>query len=311
MNKNDILNKISSIDINPYLLEIIDKTNCFVCLDTNRLWRPRSNLPFDAWDGRGSYDIIKCNSCSNGAWVQCSHNNNIIVNEYPIFNDNNKNIEERIMRLKSKCKEYKKITNIDNNNNNEQTNLLHPTDEHVKNETSLEITTQEPVEITQNAPISDDDDGPIWYSSVKTKVIKDLTSIKVDVALKQLATDITNLIKSCGAEIVALSSLVENITVSIGGTIENSTDENRSIQKIKNKRKKDKTDAYIETDMYIELNFSKGVVIEDWTCCWYESHLNHTKLIVEILIYEPENEVAHKICEKKMNTVVAQIMELN
>ena len=101
------------------------------------------------------------------------------------------------------------------------------------------------------------------------------------------------------------------ITVSIGGTIENSTDENRSIQKIKNKRKKEKTDVYIETDMYIELNFSKGVVIEDWTCCWYESHLNHTKLIVEILIYEPENEVAHKICEKKMNTVVAQIMELN
>lgn len=305
MKKNDILNKISDIDKTPLLLKIIDQIKCFICLDTNKLWKNRSNLPFDAWDGRGSYDIIKCNSCSDGAWLQCSRSNNIIINNHPIFNHNNKNIDERIMYLKTKCKVQKEQLKsnrviLDEENNtlaksNSTDNLILPIKEESK------IKEESIVELVKVVPTISND-SPKWKISLKRKLIKDLTSIKIDIALQQLASDITKIIAGCSGDIIALPSLVENMTFSISGTIENSTDENHSIRKI---------DLENGGEMFIELNFSKGIVTEDSICCWYQSHFNRTKLIVDVLIYEPENDVAMKICENKMSTVVAQIMELD
>ena len=63
MNKESALLGLKRCKLDtPEMRYVVDKTKCFTCLDTKQLWREREGLPFSAWDGRGSYDVIKCNS---------------------------------------------------------------------------------------------------------------------------------------------------------------------------------------------------------------------------------------------------------
>jgi len=50
-------------------------------------------------DGRGSYDIVRCNMCSDGYWVKCSHSNTNVENGISIFKVNDNNVNDRIKEL--------------------------------------------------------------------------------------------------------------------------------------------------------------------------------------------------------------------
>lgn len=45
---------------------------CKYCLDRKHLWKRRDS-PFAFMDGKGGFDVIRCNKCSDGRWVRCSH----------------------------------------------------------------------------------------------------------------------------------------------------------------------------------------------------------------------------------------------
>jgi len=56
------------------LIRNINDFNCYYCLDTGKNWNERGTGAFI--DMRGSYDIRKCNHCSNGGWVECTNTTN-------------------------------------------------------------------------------------------------------------------------------------------------------------------------------------------------------------------------------------------
>lgn len=74
---------------------------CYYCLDTAQCWKPRNNQAWVRFDGRGSYDIIRCTHCNNGGWVRCSHSNFVCVNGIQLFKRGDTNVDDRINELKN------------------------------------------------------------------------------------------------------------------------------------------------------------------------------------------------------------------
>lgn len=68
---------------------------CSKCLDTGKLWKERDS-PFSHLDGRGHYDIIRCNSCSDGGWLYCSRESSHYESGIKLFHKNDTNISTRI-----------------------------------------------------------------------------------------------------------------------------------------------------------------------------------------------------------------------
>ncbi len=68
---------------------------CPKCLDTGKLWKGRDS-PFAHFDGRGSFDVIRCNNCSNGNWLYCSHSSNLSEFGIKLFHKDDNNISNRI-----------------------------------------------------------------------------------------------------------------------------------------------------------------------------------------------------------------------
>ena len=62
-------------------------------------------------------------------------------------------------------------------------------------------------------------------------------------------------------------------------------------------------------DIFIEFNFSNETISENWDCCWYTTLKEKSTIIVNILMYQPENDISIAICEEKMNNMVSKIME--
>ena len=82
------------------IVKYINNFNCYYCLDTVKCWRSRNHGFWDSIDGRGSYDIMRCNNCSNGGWISCSKKNDLLVNNIKVFKKNNNNVEDRINELR-------------------------------------------------------------------------------------------------------------------------------------------------------------------------------------------------------------------
>lgn len=82
--------------------EYANSISCFYCLDTKKMWKERNNLPWDSFDGRGSYDIIKCRKCCNGGWIKCSHSNTVSENGIKIYKVSNTDCYDRVDQLFNK-----------------------------------------------------------------------------------------------------------------------------------------------------------------------------------------------------------------
>jgi len=85
--KDDIL---LSIDyLNNYKnkkMDIIDhckSINCFICLDTQKLWKNRNY--FSTFDKKGKYEIVKCYNCSDGLHLKYIPTNFILDNDIKLF----------------------------------------------------------------------------------------------------------------------------------------------------------------------------------------------------------------------------------
>ena len=53
--------------------EYISKINCLKCFDVKQLVQPRYGLPLTSLDCRGTYDIMSCNTCSDGSFIRPTH----------------------------------------------------------------------------------------------------------------------------------------------------------------------------------------------------------------------------------------------
>jgi len=78
------------------LKELCERCNivCSKCLDTGKLWKNRDH-PFAHLDLRGPYDVIRCDSCSDGGWLYCSHTNQIEEIGIRLFNKDDNNEASR------------------------------------------------------------------------------------------------------------------------------------------------------------------------------------------------------------------------
>jgi hypothetical protein len=86
------------MDENLSLKELCERCNiaCSKCLDTGKLWKNRDH-PLAHLDLRGPYDIIRCDSCSDGGWLHCSHTNQIEEIGIRLFNKDDN--DERSRKL--------------------------------------------------------------------------------------------------------------------------------------------------------------------------------------------------------------------
>lgn len=83
------------------IIKNINNYKCYYCLDTGKTWRERDNMLIASWDGRGSYDIRKCNKCSNDNWIECSRSKELYsAGGVKIFRTNKVSISDIIGELK-------------------------------------------------------------------------------------------------------------------------------------------------------------------------------------------------------------------
>ena len=101
--KSLIIARAKSLDkrVSEVILKNIDLVNCYTCMDTCEMWKPRSSS-FAWMDGRGSYDVIQCTKCRSGWWKKCSTTSTIIKNGIKLFEKGNDDIEQRIDILKER-----------------------------------------------------------------------------------------------------------------------------------------------------------------------------------------------------------------
>lgn len=93
--KDNELSKLCKI-----ILKNINDFNCYYCLDTKKTWNARKGA-FSSLDGRGSYDIVRCNKCDNGNWVHCSATNSIFSpSGIKIFRTNTVSVSDIFEELK-------------------------------------------------------------------------------------------------------------------------------------------------------------------------------------------------------------------
>lgn len=87
------------------ILKNIDTIQCYYCIDTGKMWRERDSM-FAQVDGRGKYDIRRCNKCSNGGWVECTHSqNNYTAGGIKLFRMDNITVNDVIEQLKIRFKD--------------------------------------------------------------------------------------------------------------------------------------------------------------------------------------------------------------
>lgn len=100
------------------ILDNCKSINCFICLDTQKLWKNRNY--FSTFDKQGKYEIVKCYNCSDGLHVKYIPTNFILDNDikifqypYPSFTDIINELEktDESIPLWNGCK-YRKVTRI-------------------------------------------------------------------------------------------------------------------------------------------------------------------------------------------------------
>jgi hypothetical protein len=151
--KNEIFGEITALENNTNELQkrkgrtirlFANNVSCFKCIDTKKSWTTRTNLPWSALDGRGSYDIVGCSNCSKQKWINCSHTNDCRDNDLKIFNVKNDNWKERLEEIYNKASKDVYIVESVNkwindlNNNTSITNKPEPTLQNNNEETCVD-----------------------------------------------------------------------------------------------------------------------------------------------------------------------------
>ena len=260
-------------DIEKYMK--ILNIKCSRCLDTKILWEGRRNVFFARMDGRGDYDVINCDKCSDGNWNRCSSTTEIFVNDIHAFHkaDSDWHVLETLKKkvkpiLDLQEKEEMKI-NLDK--------MRHEQEE------------QNSIEQIKN----DMNPNPLWFYYKKDNVNKEIKSINIDIEIGKITDKICDAIKASGCDIISLIDLIKELKVNLKMSMESSVANKKEITQFKDSNNK---------FTYLVLIFSNEIITSNCKCLeWCGFDYAKSKFSLDYTIYKPKNKAAQIECDKHMN----------
>ena len=299
----------------PEMRYVVEKTKCFTCLDTKQLWREREGLPFSAWDGRGSYDVIKCNICSTGHWDRCSSTPNIKVNNYRIFKKGNNDMSVRVYEMKKEASEQYVIDEV---------KLLKEKESEKPRKSMMEVVAQkfgleenkkaeikkaeikkaeikkEEIKKEEEKVEEEDDQMPEWWLSKSRVIQRDATKVGIEIAVKEIADDVFALIKGYSGDLLHIANWAKDFTLTLSSTLENCSSTNAHVEQFQDKKDGSTT--------YLILKFEKTDSVKSYNYYVYTSTKEKTSVLSKVFLFKPKNESAEKICDKKVNDIIMRNM---
>ena len=314
MNKDSALLALKRCKLDtPEMRYVVDKTKCFTCLDTKQLWREREGLPFSAWDGRGSYDVIKCNMCSSGHWDRCSSTPNIKVNNYRIFKKGNNDMSVRVYEMKKEASEQYVIDEVkllkEKESEKPRKSMMEVVAqkfglEEKKEENKVEKQNEEeslkPEEKQEEKVEKLVEDLPEWRLSKSRVIQRDATKVGVEIAVKEIAEDIFALIKGYSGDFLHIANWAKDFTLTLSSTLENCSSTNAHVEQFQDEKDGSTT--------YLILKFEKTDSVKSYNYYVYTSTKEKTSILSKVFLFKPKNVSAEKICDKKVNDIIMRNM---
>ena len=327
MNKENVLLAIKRCNLdNPEMRYVVDHVKCFTCLDTRQLWREREGLPFSAWDGRGKYDVIKCNSCSTGHWDRCSSTPDIKVNNYKIFKKGNNDLTVRVKEMEKESMEKyvkdevkklsieesespkrrksvslvdsmvkgmvrKRMLGVEEDRRNEQKKKEEEKMELIKREEERKEEERKEKEMK--------DILPEWWLSKSRVIQRDATKVGVDLAVKEIANDVFALIKGYSGDLLHIANWAKDFTISLSSTLEHCTSTNAHVEQFKDEK---------GGTTFLILKFEKTDSVKTYNYYVFSRSKEKTSILSKVFLFKPKNEIAERICDNKVNDIIMRNM---
>lgn len=321
MNKDNAIIALRRCKLDtPEMRYVVDQIKCFTCLDTRQLWRDREGLPFSAWDGRGKYDIIKCNVCSSGHWDRCSSTPNVVVNNYHIFKKGNNDMSVRVHEMEKEANEQYVKDEVKKNadSNKPRRSSVSLVDSMVKGMLVKRIRGEE--EDRRKELIKKEEERkelekkeeerkeeerkekemkellPEWWLSKSRVIQRDATKVGVEAAVNEIAKDVFALIKGYSGDLLHIANWAKDFTISLSSTLEHCTSTNAHVEQFKD----DKTG----TTTYLILKFEKTDSVKSYNYYVFTSKKEKTSILSKVFLFKPKNESAEIICDRKVNDII-------
>ncbi len=327
MNKENVLLAIKRCNLdNPEMRYVVDHVKCFTCLDTRQLWREREGLPFSAWDGRGKYDVIKCNSCSTGHWDRCSSTPDIKVNNYKIFKKGNNDLTVRVKEMEKESmekyvKDEVKKLSIEESESPKRRKSVSLVDSMVKGmvrkrmlgdeedrrneqkkkeEEKMELIKREEERKEEERKEKEMKDIlPEWWLSKSRVIQRDATKVGVDLAVKEIANDVFALIKGYSGDLLHIANWAKDFTISLSSTLEHCTSTNAHVEQFKDEK---------GGTTFLILKFEKTDSVKTYNYYVFSRSKEKTCILSKVFLFKPKNEIAERICDNKVNDIIMRNM---
>jgi hypothetical protein len=288
-----------SIDkYNELIKELVSRCtiSCCRCLDIKKLWKSRDSS-FAWMDGRGWYDIINCDKCSDGGWLYCSSVNRIVefgVTIQARDNDFLEAIKERISTIiwyilpiiiqkdkENKDREAKEI----------EKKLKLKIDEEQKIQDEIEL--EKKVENEMN----DGRTEPLFDEDLSKDFIYTTDTIHINIELGKIINQVSSAVKAHGGDFLELANLIKNLKIDI--------DYSNDILKV-NKNVCQKSKNLRGYPIYFIMKTTLENINESCSLLEYCGCKNtQTKIVMKYIIMRPKNIVARDICDKTISDITS------
>ena len=308
MNKENAIIALRRCNLDtPELRYVVDHIKCFTCLDTRQLWRDREGLPFSAWDGRGKYDIIKCNVCSSGHWDRCNTTPNIVVNNYRIFKKGNNDMSVRVREMEKEANEQyvkedvKKLKNAESNTPKRSLSMMDTMVKSMGFEKREERKEEEEKKEEEKKEEEKKEEEmkeilPEWWLSKSRVIQRDATKVGVEVAVNEIAKDVYALIKGYSGDLLHIANWAKDFTISLSSTLEHCTSTNAHVEQFKDDKNGSTT--------YLIKKIKKTDSVKSYNYYVYTSKKEKTSILSKVFLFKPKNESAEIICDRKVNDII-------
>ena len=314
MNKENVLLALKRNNLdNPEMRYVMDRVKCFTCLDTKQLWRERDGLPFSAWDGRGKYDVIKCNSCSSGHWDRCSNTPDIRVNNYKIFKKGNNDLTVRVKEMekesredyvKEEVKKMKVVAAV------EEEKPRKSIMEAVAGSIGIDLVKKDETKEPRKEVVEREEekkevevvvpDIPEWWLSKSRVIQRDATKVGIEVAVKEIAEDVFALIKGYSGDLLHIANWAKDFTISMSSTLESCSSTNAHVEQFKDNKDGSTT--------YLILKYEKTDSVKTYNYYAFTRSKEKTSILSKVYLFKPKNEIAERICDTKVNDIIMRNM---
>ena len=248
---------------------------CTRCLDTKVLWKGRDNVFFARWDGKGDYDVMNCDRCSNGWWNRCSHDTEIFVNGIHAFHvaDGDWHVLETLKKLVKPILDKQEKDELNN---------------------KIEIMTQENEEReSEQQQEYDNNPQPLWLYYKKDNINKEIKSVDIEIEIGKIANRVYEVIKASNGDITEIGNLISELKMDLKISMESSTTNKKEIKQFKDANNK---------FTYVIFTFSNEIIASDCECYeWCGFSSNKTKYSLDYVVYKPKNKAAQTVCDNHMS----------